>query len=136
MTTNINLLMSTLDLNKYEAMMIFELLKENPLQAKHFHSRSGIPRSRIYDIGINLQRKGYLEIEEPKKIRIKKIDQRSREYFIEKVRPTTFKLLTEEEIVKLIKRNLLEKLKTKEEALKIVFNSIKGKERFREGGKQ
>jgi len=61
-TTEIKRIMHELELNKYESMIINELIKEDVLTAGQIHKNGGVPRSRIYDVAEELERKGYVII--------------------------------------------------------------------------
>ena len=115
--------MSTLNLNKYEAMILNELLKENPLQVKQIFERSGLPRSRVYDVAIDLGKKGYLKIEQPKKIKVEGETRWGKTKIVEKTVPTTFTLLTQEEIIKRMRNKLKSELKLRIGALLIIFKN-------------
>ena len=125
--TNVNLIMSTLDLNKYEAMLLNELIKENPLQTRQINERSGLPRSRVYDVGRNLKRKGYITIEEPKMIKAEIVRERrfkkDRVDTVNRTVPTTFRILSRGEIIKNVRANLQAELKSLNNALSIIFKS-------------
>lgn len=110
----IRILMVGFGLNEYESKVFLSLYNNGECSVNNINTMGNVPRSRIYDICVELERKGFLKI-------IDKIPRTSNSKF----KPTSFILLNEKDILQNVEKELNKITIEKLNNFKITFQALK-----------